>query len=356
MAVHTISRRRAIALLVLTSILLITLDVNGNPLTDKARTAFSYVVRPFESAALVVWRPTQRAWNGIRDYDDLQDENDALRAELEAMRGADVAARAAILEANELRALNRLSTLSNIPTITAQVVGDKPSNFQLTVEIDKGSESCIATGMPVVGPGGLIGKVTEAHPGRAVVMLITDPRYAVGVKILGTVDDPSATTSTSAPEATAPSGVALDDLNSTTTSSTSTTTTTEPATTTTTTTTTSASTASPVGPTSTSTTTTTTTPEVLRETGLLEGRGPDDLPHVVLVEKGEIAVGDSVATAGGADDLAPDGIPVGTVSRVISRTSSSGPILEVDYSADIDHLNFVAVMLYRPATEVVSCS
>ncbi len=357
MAVHTISRRRALALLLLTSILLITLDVNGNPLTDRARGVFSIVTRPFESAALVVWRPMERAWNGITDYPDLQDENDDLRAELEAMRGADVAARAAIFEANELLALNRLSTLANIPTVTAQVVGDAPSNFQLTVEIDKGSESCIATGMPVVGPGGLIGKVTEAYPRRAVVMLITDPRYAVGVKILASPDEGPSASSTSVPAETVPSGIAVDDLNSTTTSSTTTTTTEPDANTSTTSTSTPAAGEDPTGATTTSSSTTSTTapPEVLRETGILQGRGPDDLPHVRLVEEGEIEVGDPVSTAGGADDLAPDGIPVGTVSRVISRTSSAGPILEVDYSADIDHLNFVAVMLYRPASEPVNC-
>ncbi|MEX2627911.1 MAG: rod shape-determining protein MreC, partial [Ilumatobacteraceae bacterium] len=67
---------------------------------------------------------------------------------------------------------------------------------------------------------------------------------------------------------------------------------------------------------------------------------------------GQIEVGDTVSTAGGRESLAPPDIPVGVVRNVISRSGSAGTELEVELSADLDRLQFVRVLLYRPPSEV----
>jgi rod shape-determining protein MreC len=62
------------------------------------------------------------------------------------------------------------------------VVATSPSNFQLTVTIDKGSDHEVATGMPVVTGAGLVGRVVDVSKSRATVLLITDPSSNVGVR------------------------------------------------------------------------------------------------------------------------------------------------------------------------------
>jgi cell shape-determining protein MreC len=52
--------------------------------------------------------------------------------------------------------------------------------------------------------------------------------------------------------------------------------------------------------------------------------------------------------------LAPPGIPVGTVGNVVPRSSSAGPLLEVELSADLSRLYFVSVVLYQPGSEVTT--
>ena len=93
----------------------------------------------------------------------------------------------------------------------------------------------------------------------------------------------------------------------------------------------------------------------LRESGALEGRGLSKVPIVRFIENqprfGEVTVGSPVITAGGATSLAPPDIVVGTVSRVVKRTGTLGPILEVKLSANLDSLNFVRILLYQPSTE-----
>ena len=98
--------------------------------------------------------------------------------------GPAVAAAASVRLSQELLALNGLPTLAGINSVSAQVIGDSPSNFVQSVEIDQGTESGIKVGMPVLNAAGLVGKITQVFANRAVVMLITDPQYALSVKII----------------------------------------------------------------------------------------------------------------------------------------------------------------------------
>ena len=96
----------------------------------------------------------------------------------------------------------------------------------------------------------------------------------------------------------------------------------------------------------------------LRETGALEGRGLTKFPVVRFVENqtrfGGVSIGSPVITAGGATSLAPPDIVIGTVSKVVKRTGTLGPILEVTLAANLDNLNFVRILLYQPTTERVA--
>jgi rod shape-determining protein MreC len=343
-------RRRAIVLLVLTSILLITLDVRGSAMIDRTRSLFALLVEPFDTAARTVTRPVLTAWHGVVDYRDVQRENEELRAEIDNQRGAIIEARAAILVYQVLLVLNRLMGSSNFPSVTVQVQGDAPGNFQNTIEINKGSVDGIAVGMPVVSGAGLVGKVTQVFPNSAIVLLVVDPGFSIGAKVLtpiGPVPVPSTTLPLRPTEQEA---------------TTSTTTTTLPPSATTSTTT--PSPRDPMAPVQVSTTSTlpasvtatTLEPiEVLRETGLVFGQGAKRPMVLRFIDDsattGRIAVGSTVETAGGLRSNAPPGIPIGTVSSVTQQSGSRVPVIEVEISAgDLSKLNFLRVLLYVPNT------
>lgn len=360
MAGNSFTRRRVILLLALTSILLITLDMRGSAIADFTRSAFGVVFRPIESATRVVTRPIQNTWNGITKYNEVVDENKRLKDLVAYGEGSAIAAIASVREAQELLSLNGLPTLAGISSCTAQVVGQSPSNFTQTIEINRGSECGIKVGMPVLNAAGLIGKITSVYNKRAVVMMITDPGYSLAVKV---VNVPPTTT-------TVPAGSG-DSVPDTTTTTTSTTTTTIPRTTTSTipgftpggtvASSIAGSTQSSVGPNQPgkSTKSPITVPPgadiPLRESGALEGRGLSKLPIIRFIENqprfGDVVVGSPVITAGGATSLAPPDIVVGTVKKIVKRTGTLGPILEVELSANLDSLNFVRILLYQPSTE-----
>ncbi|MEP7048475.1 MAG: rod shape-determining protein MreC [Ilumatobacteraceae bacterium] len=342
------SRRRVVVLLILTSLLLITLDRRGNNvIIDKARQAFAVVIRPFDVAADAVSTPIADAWYGITHYQDVKSENEALKDQVENQKGAEIEAQTAITKYYELLKLYRLTSVHNYKSVIAQVVGEAPSNFQNTVEITVGTRDGIAVGMPVTDGAGLIGKVTKVYPDRSVVMLITDPQFSVQAQVLSSVTDGEASSTTSGPPNTAISGRPLD--STTTTSTTSTTLPPESATTTT----------SPPGATagatttSSSSTTSSTLPDVLvrRETGDIGGQGASRPLLFSLIDDTaltNVKVGDTVETAGGAKSLAPQSIPIGTITAVTRRLGSRSPIVEVEPNASLTQLNFVSVVLFVP--------
>jgi len=372
-----------IVVLLLTSVLLVTLDMRDSGVVGGIRDVFGAVFRPVERFTNVVTKPVSNAWRGVVDYGELREENLALKDLLVKQEGSAIAAAATVREAQELLALNGLPTLAGIDSVTAQVVGQSPSNFSQTFELNRGKSSGIRVGMTVTNGAGLVGKITDATTERSVVMLATDPEYAIAVKVGQCQAKPVVSTTTTAassadslpelevvpattlPDAQGETGETTTVPTQTTVTATTTTTTTIPATTTT----------LPLATTTTikgftpfSTTlpprpgggTQITVPEtgglVPRETGAMEGRGIGRTPIIRFIQSssrvGDLCEGVPVVTAGGSQSLAPADLVVGTVSRVVNRKGSAGPLLEVDLAANLDSLNFVRVLLYQPATEI----
>jgi rod shape-determining protein MreC len=355
-AVAESTRRRAIILLVLTSIILITLDLQNSSAVSGLRNIFGTIFRPVESTTRVVTRPISNAWHGVFDYNDVLDENDRLREKVAQQEGATIAAAASVRLAQELLALNGLPTLAGINAVTAQVIGDSPTNFSQTIEINQGTESGIRVGMPVLNAAGLIGKITKVYGDRSVVMLITDPDFALSVKV---VNSPRQTTTTTIAKSNAavPSPVVPVEPDASLE--------TEASTTTTTTTTTTIAgftpsvTTLPAVPSGVSSITVPLASDLaVRETGVIEGRGPSRQPTVRFISNavrfGDIQVGVPIVTAGGSRSLSPPDILIGTVARVVERLGSAGPVLEIELVADLTNLSFLRVLLYQPITEKVN--
>ena len=104
---------------------------------------------------------------------------------------------------------------------------------------------------------------------------------------------------------------------------------------------------------STNTTTTSTLPEVLvaRETGNIDGQSAARPLLFSLLDDTALTtvkIGDIVETAGGTKSLAPQGIPIGTITAMRQRLGSRTPIVEVEPNASLTQLNFVSVVLYVP--------
>jgi rod shape-determining protein MreC len=192
LAVYRRSRRHRylLLLLVLTSVTVITLDFrdDGQGVLESVRSGARDAFAPVQSTVGRVFSPVGDFFGGITRYRKVKKENAQLRRELEEAKGDAIRGADAIRERQILDALNRLGFAGDLRGITARVVSNSPSNFQLTVTVDHGSDAGVATGMPVVTGAGLVGRIAEVSKDRATVLLLTDPASSVGVRLAGTGD------------------------------------------------------------------------------------------------------------------------------------------------------------------------
>ncbi|MFN2608338.1 MAG: rod shape-determining protein MreC [Acidimicrobiales bacterium] len=187
MAVYRRPRRHrfVLALLVLTSLTVITLDFRGQGggLLESVRSGARDAFAPVQSTANRVFAPVGDAFGGITRYGRLKTENARLRRQLQDAQAQALRQAGSERERQALLALQNLSFAANIPAAAARVVSTAPSNFQLTVSIDKGADASVAKGMPVVTGAGLVGRVVDVSRSGATVMLITDPSSNVGIRL-----------------------------------------------------------------------------------------------------------------------------------------------------------------------------
>ena len=79
--------RLTIALLVVTSITVLTLDFRDSAVVSGAQEVAATIFSPLRGVAETVTDPFANAWNGVTGYDDLEQENEELRAMIDEMRG-----------------------------------------------------------------------------------------------------------------------------------------------------------------------------------------------------------------------------------------------------------------------------
>lgn len=171
-------------MLVVTSLLLITLDVrsgSGGPL-GAVRNVARDALAPAQNAVADLTRPVGDWWHGTTSAGRIERENRALRRRVGRLEGEVAAGRAARAENRRLRENQGMAWAEGIPSVPAELIAASPGNFEATVAIGRGTADGIAVGMPVVAGEGVVGRISGASRTRATIQLITDPDSGVGVR------------------------------------------------------------------------------------------------------------------------------------------------------------------------------
>ena len=180
--------RVLLALLLVTSVSLITIDYRGgerSPL-DGARSVTAAAFGPVERVAAAIVRPISDAVDGLGGLGQSRDEaarlareNEDLRRELRT-RGLDKS------RVEELDTLLRLAGAGRYRTVPARVIAiGSAQTFSWTVTLDAGSRDGIRPDMTVLNGDGLVGRVKTVGPTTATVLLAADPESSVGVRLEG---------------------------------------------------------------------------------------------------------------------------------------------------------------------------
>jgi rod shape-determining protein MreC len=178
--------RFTLVLLVLASLTVLTLDYRDTGPVQGIRSVFGTVFSPFEGIGNAIASPFEKAWKGIFEYDDLEDENRDLRRQIDAREGEEIENSGAAAELAELRRLERLDpSLDDIEQVIAEVTEGPLTAYLSTFEINRGSGDGVEEGMVVMTEAGLVGRIERVQGGSATVRVITDPDYpGFGIRLV----------------------------------------------------------------------------------------------------------------------------------------------------------------------------
>jgi len=179
-----LSRYRNLTVLlivIVAQLLLIAYQVKTNNNVPLMRVWAVTAVTPVETALELVRRYT---WGFVVDYFvllNVRGENEKLRSENGQIKMENHYLKAELGTADRARALSVFQAQSPSKSVAARVIGNGTGANSKVVFIDRGSTSGVESGMAVVTPDGIVGKVVDAYPTASLVMLITDPTFAAGV-------------------------------------------------------------------------------------------------------------------------------------------------------------------------------
>jgi rod shape-determining protein MreC len=173
--------------LVLAALTLVTIDARSHDsgVLSDIRSKVSDAFTPLQNATHAVLRPIGDFLSGALDYGSLRAENQRLRNEVAGLQNQAIQAAGDETSAEEVLRESGLPFVGSIRTVAVKVIDQGSSNFENTLTVNKGTSSGIVAGQPVVSAGGLVGTVASVNTTSAVIDLITDPSFAVGVKLPG---------------------------------------------------------------------------------------------------------------------------------------------------------------------------
>ncbi len=179
-----LSRYRNITVLlvvIVAQLLLIAYQIKSNKDVPLMRVWAVTAVTPVEQVLEVVRSHT---WGFVEDYFVLlgvKGENDKLKRENGQLKLENHYLKSELNTADRAQALAVFQTHTQSKTVAARIIGNGTGANSRVVFVDRGSASGVESGMAVVTPDGIVGKVVDAYPTASLVMLITDPTFAAGV-------------------------------------------------------------------------------------------------------------------------------------------------------------------------------
>ena len=209
-----VRRRRAVlGLLVGVSLILLTVyfgETPNSPLHTVQRGIVE-VLSPVQEGASKALKPVRDIAGWFSDTLRAKSQRDQLQKEVLALR-AQVAhlqyAGSQNAQLSKEVGLDGSIGVNAYRPVSAYVILRDPTLWYATIEVDKGSDDGVRVDQPVIGDGGLVGRVSTVAPTVSIVTLITDHSMAVAAQVL----DPGGDTGVLVPAVGNPNQLLLQQL------------------------------------------------------------------------------------------------------------------------------------------------
>lgn len=176
-------RRVALTVLVLGAGALVVLDRSGSSVGERIRADLQDFAAPMLEAVLV---PFDVAGEWIGSVDDLyavEEQNEALRRKVAALRLWQAEARRLATENEQLREMLDVVPDGHSRIITARVIADSGGAFVESLLLNGGEADGLRRGLAVTNQMGLVGRIVELGERSARVLLVVDRNSRIPVVV-----------------------------------------------------------------------------------------------------------------------------------------------------------------------------
>ena len=176
--------RLLLVILLVTSLFLITLDLRGVNITQSSRSATQSFLAPIQRGVSDLFSPIGSFFSDIRNFGSTKSELKEVKEENAKLREKVIFNEDTLGQLKKLENVLDLAGRGNYKVVSARVIGKGSSaTFSQTITIDAGSNDGVTKDMTVIGELGLVGVVKSTTASSAIVLLMSDPTFRIGVRI-----------------------------------------------------------------------------------------------------------------------------------------------------------------------------
>lgn len=139
------------------------------------------LVVPFQKLFVYTGSGIRNSFRNYIDLRDVRERNEELQRQLDQMRLEQARLSQDVEQGRRVQDLLSFKEQFIAKTLAAQVIGTSGTDLSRVIYIDRGSQDGIATGMAVITPHGIVGKISRADRRTAQVLLISDSASGAGV-------------------------------------------------------------------------------------------------------------------------------------------------------------------------------
>ena len=172
----------AVLLLVL-SVLMLVGFLRGFVAAEPAGQVVRTVLSPVQKLFGGIYSAVDSRLEVYRDHERVLAENEALRQEVQSLRASLVKNEELAAENARLRELLGYSEEAPYELAAARVIARDRQRWRDCIVIDKGTADGVEKNAAVLGPHGIVGRVTSASLRSSAVMLISDPQSALSGRV-----------------------------------------------------------------------------------------------------------------------------------------------------------------------------
>ena len=179
--------RLLLVLLLVSSLFLITLDLRGVNLASSIRSGIATAFSPLESVASKIFSPIGNFTSDLKNFGQSKKKIEQLTKENDLLKSTQILDEDTVGQLSQLRNVLDLAGRGGYKVVAAKVINRGSSaTFKQTITIDAGKSSGVDINMTVISDSGLVGVVKSVTSNSAIVLLMSDPTFKIGVRIAGT--------------------------------------------------------------------------------------------------------------------------------------------------------------------------